>query len=105
MNAPTPSQRAETISIPIPDPLGLHARPSVKVSKLAKTFQAQVELAKDEAGPWVDAKSVVKVLAVKAPRDTVLHIRAEGADAEAAVAAIADLVARNFDEVESAAAG
>ena len=98
MNAPTPSQRAETISVPIPDPLGLHARPSVKVSKLAKTFQAQVELAKDEAGPWVDAKSVVKVMATKAPKGSILHFRASGEKAAEALAALVALIDRDFDE-------
>lgn len=94
MTAPT----AATTSPPITDPLGLHARPSVKVNKLARTFQARIEIARAAEGPWVDAKSIVKVTALKAPRDTVLHIRAEGEDAAAAVAALAGLVARNFEE-------
>jgi phosphocarrier protein len=100
MTAPT----AETTSIPIKDPLGLHARPAVKLTKLAKTFQSRIEVARDAGGPWIDAKSVAKVMAAKAPRDTVLHIRAEGDDAAAAVAAIAGLVARNFEEEATRAA-
>ena len=85
-------------SPPIRDPLGLHARPAVKLTKLAKTFRSRIEVARDADGPWIDAKSIVKVMAAKAPRDAVLHIRAEGDDAEAAVAAIAGLVGRNFEE-------
>ena len=78
--------------------VGLHARPSVKLTKLAKGFASRIEMAVSESGPWIDAKSIVKVMATKAPRDTVLYFRAEGADAQAAVDALRALVARDFDE-------
>jgi phosphocarrier protein HPr len=80
--------------------VGLHARPSVKFTKLAKTFAAKTEISSAEAGPWIDAKSIVKVMAMKAPEGTVLHIRASGPDADAAVATLRALVERNFDEGE-----
>jgi phosphocarrier protein len=80
--------------------VGLHARPSVKFTKLAKTFAADVEMALGAEGPWVDAKSIVKVMATKAPRGTVLHLRARGEGAESAVKALVGLVERDFDEVE-----
>ncbi|QKC80428.1 HPr family phosphocarrier protein [Mesorhizobium sp. NZP2077] len=78
--------------------VGLHARPSVKFTKLAKTFVADVEIALAANGPWFDAKSIVKVMAAKAPKGTVLHIRASGDGAEDAVSALIDLVQRDFDE-------
>ena len=78
--------------------VGLHARPSVKLTKLAKTFSAGVEIAVTDTGPWIDAKSIVKVMALKAPKDTVLHLRADGDDAEDAVTAIVALVERDFDD-------
>ena len=78
--------------------VGLHARPSVKFTKLAKTFAADVEIALAANGPWFDAKSIVKVMAAKAPKGTVLHIRAKGDRASEAVAALAALVQRDFDE-------
>ncbi len=84
--------------VTITHPVGLHARPSVKFTKLAKTFAARVELATSTEGPWIDAKSIVKVMAAKAPRGTRLHLRADGDDAEAAIAALVDLVMRDFDE-------
>ena len=40
--------------------VGLHARPAVKLTQLAKSFAATVELALEPDGPWVDAKSPVK---------------------------------------------
>ena len=80
--------------------VGLHARPSVKLTQLAKRFAASVELALDPAGPWIDAKSPVKVMRAKAPRGTTLHFRVSGADAAEAMAAMLALVERRFDEAD-----
>ena len=48
--------------------VGLHARPSVKLTKLAKRFSAQIEIAANSKGPWIDAKSIVKVMGAKIAR-------------------------------------
>jgi phosphocarrier protein HPr len=85
-------------AIEITNPTGLHARPAVKMTKLAKTFTAKVLVAFDDAGPWIDAKSVVKVMALKAPKGTILHFSANGKDAATAIAELSDLVRRDFDE-------
>jgi phosphocarrier protein len=86
--------------------VGLHARPSVKLTQLAKSFAARTELALAPEGPWVDAKSPVRIMRVKAPKGVTLHFRASGADAHEAVSALVALVERGFDEgdVEEAAA-
>jgi phosphocarrier protein HPr len=85
-------------SAPLTNKVGLHARPSVKLTQLAKSFAATVEIAISADGPWTDAKSPVKVMRVKAPMGTSLHVRADGADAEAAVAAVIRLVHDKFGE-------
>lgn len=85
--------------------VGLHARPSVKLTQLAKSFAAGVEIALDPAGPWFDAKSPVKVMRVKAGRGTTLHVRATGSDAAQAVAAVIALIERRFDEQDADPAG
>jgi phosphocarrier protein HPr len=84
--------------------VGLHARPSVKLTKLAKSFSSTIELAVSSEGPWIDAKSIVKVMATKARKDTTLHFRATGGDALAAVAALTSLVERDFEESHADAA-
>lgn len=84
---------------------GLHARPSIKFNKLAKTFVSRVEFGTGPDGPWTDAKSIVKVNAAKVRQGTRLHIRAAGADADAAVAALVALVERDFDEAGADAGG
>jgi phosphocarrier protein HPr len=87
------TDRAELINT-----VGLHARPSVKLTQLAKTFECCVEIALLADGPWVDAKSPVKVMRVKAPRGAVLHVRASGKGARAAAAALVGLVREGFGE-------
>ena len=93
-----------TASAELTNSIGLHARPSVKLTKLAKKFESEIEVAANEDGPWVDAKSIVKVMAVKAARGTTLHFRARGPDAAAALEALHDLVAQNFHDGDPAAA-
>jgi phosphocarrier protein HPr len=96
------SGRKATGSVLLTHDVGLHARPSVKLTKLAKTFASRVDLALTSDGPWIDAKSIVKVMATKAPQNSVLHFRAEGDDAKKAVDALIALVIGDF---EDAAAG
>ena len=76
---------------------GLHARPVVTLTKLAKTFASRISIAADAHGPWIDAKSVVKVMNMKTPANTQLFFRAEGADAYAAVNALVTLVSNDFN--------
>jgi phosphocarrier protein len=92
------SDKVMTGSVLLTHAVGLHARPSVKLTKLAKTFASRVELALANEGPWIDAKSIVKVMATKAPQNAVLHFRAVGEDAERAIDALVALVAGDFGE-------
>jgi phosphocarrier protein HPr len=78
--------------------IGLHARPCVKLTQTAKRFAARIEIAKSLDGPWTDAKSPVKIMRIRAARGDMLHVKASGSDAATAVAAVIDLVQRNFDE-------
>ena len=82
----------------ITNPTGLHARPAVKLTKLAKRFEAQLRLRVGPDGKWTDAKSVARVLALKAPAGQTLFFEAEGPDASEALSTITELVRRNFDE-------
>jgi phosphocarrier protein len=80
---------------------GLHARPSLKLTMLAKTFTVKIELALGPEGPWIDAKSIVKVMATKAPMGSTLYFRAEGENAQGALEAIIALIDRDFDESDA----
>lgn len=81
----------------IGDPTGMHARPAVKLTKLAKGFAATVEVRATADGAWVNAKSPNAVMKLKAAHGQHLYVRAVGDDAAAAVAALVGLVERDFD--------
>ena len=87
-----------TASEVLVNPVGLHARPSVKLTQCAKGFAAKIEFALAADGPWTDAKSPVKVMRVKAPQGATLHFRVTGPDSEAALAAMLALVRDGFGE-------
>ena len=87
-----------TASAVLVNAVGLHARPSVKLTQCAKRFTAKIELALLADGPWTDAKSPVKVMRVKAPQGATLYFRVNGPDGEAALAAVLELVNDGFGE-------
>ena len=68
-------------SVVITHDVGLHARPSVALTKVAKGFAAKIEIGGSADGPWIDAKSIVKVMAMKAKQHSTLFVRASGDDA------------------------
>ena len=98
------ASRAAETSVPLTasavlvNAVGLHARPSVKLTQCAKSFAAKIEIALAADGPWTDAKSPVKVMRVKAPQGATLHFRVAGPDGEAALAAMLALVHDGFGE-------
>ena len=75
---------------------GLHARASAKFVKLAATFDAEVTVSKD--GATVDARSIMGLMMLAAGPGSRIGIHADGAEAKAAVGALAELVANRFEE-------
>ena len=90
--------QSATGSVRLDHAVGMHARPAVKLSKLAKRFQAQISIRASDAADWINAKSVAKVVAMRAARHSMIQIKASGEDAEAAVAALIALVAADFPD-------
>lgn len=76
--------------------LGLHARASAKLVQLVAGFKATVWLI--SKGREVNAQSIMGVMMLAAGMGTSLTVRAEGDDAETALAAVVDLFDRKFDE-------
>lgn len=89
----------EARSVWLAHPEGLHARPAIQLTKLAKRFQSHVWVGVSEEGPWTNAKSIARVLAMKTPTQTKLYFTAEGDDAPHAVDALVQLVRSNFTGV------
>ena len=77
---------------------GLHARASAKFVKLAAGFDAEVRVTKE--GHTVDARSIMGLMMLAAGPGSFIDIEAEGAEAPAAIDALASLVADRFQEDE-----
>jgi phosphocarrier protein len=76
--------------------LGLHARASAKLVQLVQGFKATVWLV--NRGREVNAQSIMGVMMLAAGIGTPLTLRADGPDEAAALAAVAALFDRKFDE-------
>lgn len=81
----------------IVNPLGMHARPAAEFVKIANRFRAKIVVTKDDL--TVDGKSIMGVMMLAAECGSSLTIRADGEDAEQAVAALLGLVAKGFHEM------
>ena len=61
---------------------------------------ADFRSARPTTAEWINAKSVSKIMALRAARDSIIEIKASGEDAEAAVAALVELVAADFPDTD-----
>lgn len=86
------------INIIISNKLGLHARASAKLSKLAGNFACDVWLARGERE--VNAKSIMGVMMLAAGLGTEVSLRCEGDDEQAALEALVALFEDKFGEGE-----
>ncbi|MGD9510609.1 MAG: HPr family phosphocarrier protein [Geminicoccaceae bacterium] len=75
---------------------GLHARAAAKFVRLADEFACRIQVIRDDQ--TVSGTSILGLMLLGAGIGTELTIQGEGEDAEAAVAALADLIERGFDE-------
>ncbi len=84
--------------VSISNRLGLHARASAKLTKLAGSFQSDIFMTRN--GRRVNAKSIMGVMMLAAGQGSEVEIEADGADEQAAVAALVALVDDKFGEGE-----
>jgi phosphocarrier protein HPr len=75
---------------------GLHARAAARFVKVAEQFVAEVQVAKDSM--VVSGTSIMGLMMLAATTDSKLELTASGREAEAALDALAKLVAAGFDE-------
>lgn len=83
------------IQLEIKHPVGLHARPAALFVQTASKYVSEITL--QSAGNTVNAKSILSVLTLGAGQGSVITVSAEGADAEQALKALEELVARDFE--------
>jgi phosphocarrier protein HPr len=87
-----------TTSITISNKLGLHARASAKLTKLAGSFKSDVHLTRN--GRRVNAKSIMGVMMLAAGLGAVVDIETSGEDEQAAMEALRALIDAKFGEGE-----
>ena len=75
---------------------GLHGRASARMVEVARRFQADIWLVRDDAE--VDCKSILDVMTMACTKGTPVMIRARGVDAEEAIEALTELVDNKFGE-------
>jgi phosphocarrier protein len=80
----------------ISNKLGLHARASAKLTKLASSFSSEVHLSRN--GRRVNAKSIMGVMMLAAGLGSEVELEVEGPDEKPAADAIVALVNEKFGE-------
>jgi phosphocarrier protein HPr len=79
------------------NPLGIHARPSAKLTQVATRFKAEIWLSK--GARKVNAKSIMGVMMLAAAKGAKLTVQADGIDEEQAIEALKALFADGFGEL------
>lgn len=86
-------------TIPVRHKVGLHARPAALFVQTAAKFMSKIKVKNlTTNGNFVDAKSIIMVLTLGVMKDHEVVIQTEGADADAALAALKLLIENNFGE-------
>lgn len=83
-------------TLTISNKLGLHARASAKLTKLAGTFKSDVFMARNDRR--VNAKSIMGVMMLAAGLGSVIRLEVEGVDEQAATDALVALINDKFGE-------
>ena len=83
-------------SVQILNKNGLHARPAAEIVKVSAKFQSEITLMRD--GMEVNGKSIMGVMMLAAECGATLVLRAVGSDEDAALDALAALIANKFGE-------
>jgi phosphocarrier protein len=82
--------------VEIVNKLGLHARPSARLTQLASSFNSKVFLSRN--GRRVNAKSIMGVMMLAAAKGSTITLETEGEDEEEAMGALAELISSGFGE-------
>lgn len=84
--------------VTISNKLGLHARASAKLTKLAGSFQCDVHMARN--GRRVNAKSIMGVMMLAAGLGSEIEVETDGPDEQRAIDAIVAMINDKFGEGE-----
>ena len=82
--------------VEIVNKLGLHARPSARLTQLASGFKSNVFMSRN--GRRVNAKSIMGVMMLAAAKGSTITLETEGEDEVEAMEALAELISSGFGE-------
>ena len=85
-------------TITISNRLGLHARASAKLTKMAGGFKSELHLSRNNRR--VNAKSIMGVMMLAAGMGSAIEIEADGPDESEAMAALRTLIDGRFGEAD-----
>ncbi|KHK98656.1 hypothetical protein LK09_06850 [Microbacterium mangrovi] len=101
-DTPAAPARAEASSFEavVRNPSGLHARPAAQFVTTAGGFDAEIRVARldSDAAP-VDAASIIELMALGVRQGDRIRVSAEGAEADAALAALREQIEEGFGEL------
>ena len=83
-------------TITISNKLGMHARASAKLTKLAGSFQCEIHMSRN--GRRINAKSIMGVMMLAAGIGSEVELEADGLDETAAMQALRSLIDDKFGE-------
>ncbi|HNQ65517.1 MAG TPA: HPr family phosphocarrier protein [Smithella sp.] len=86
----------ETKTLRLKNKLGMHARAAASFVKVAQQFQSEIYI--EHNGQTVDGTSILDILTVACPYGGELTIKADGADAAAAIEELVKLIENKFGE-------
>jgi phosphotransferase system HPr (HPr) family protein len=77
---------------------GIHARAAVLIAETVRRFQAEVEICKGHER--ANGKNILQIMTLGAEHGARLRLEASGPDANAAVAALAELISMGLRRIE-----
>jgi phosphocarrier protein HPr len=86
-------------NVKIINPLGLHARATALLIRVASRFKSKITLLRLDKNISADAKSILSVLTLAASKGIELELSIEGADETEAFKAIKQLFEQGFGEI------
>lgn len=97
--------RSPDISMPrkdftITNQLGIHARSAAQFVKIANSFPCDIRVEKDD--DEVDGKSILGLMMLAAGHGSVITVTTEGDQENEALAALGDLIEKDFEESTTA---
>ncbi|HUD24405.1 MAG TPA: HPr family phosphocarrier protein [Burkholderiaceae bacterium] len=81
----------------VTNPLGIHARPSVKIVQLAHKFRSRVLLTFN--GHTANARNILAVMLLAAGAGSTITVETIGSDEGEAIEALVDLISSRFEKL------